>query len=277
MSDTLRPMGFLPSADGYVGHELYSAARPGLLAMPGYVCQPTLAIRDQRSVSSCVGVSTATALRDRLLIQGSEVVEFSPWWPYLGARLLGAARRGLTRDAARFMDDGCSPQDAMAYLDSAGYCAEKWWPYDSGLPSDEPPVEALRHAWDQRGRAKMRRIYSADDIRHALAAGHTITVAGPLDSAYQRYSGGVWQGVTGPVIGLHQRRIVAYLPSGDFVEAGSWSEEHGVSYAEATDGLAPSHSAVGGFVRVSADAYDDAREIYAFEWAADPSELAEGA
>jgi hypothetical protein len=169
-------------------------------------------------------------------------------------------------------DDGSSPEDAAAWLVAYGYVAEQWWP-PGGLASDEPPIEALRHAWDQRGRLKQHRIYGADEIRRALANGLTVTVAGPVDDAYLRYKGGVWPGNSGPVRGNHQRRVAAYCANGDMIEAGSWgTTEYGISYAEASGGSAPEHDALGGFVRVSADAYDDMLEAHAIDWVANPSE-----
>lgn len=269
--ETLRPMGYLESSPGFAGMDGPYAAVSSPSGMPAAVFQKTGAIVDQGALSSCVGVSFATAIRDRLTLQGSEPCDFSGLWVYAGARIQGAARRGRTRETALLFDDGSSPEDAAAWLVSYGYVAEQWWPY-GGLASDEPPVEALRHAWDQRGRMKQHRIETPDEIRRALANGLTVVVAGPVDGAYLRYAGGVWPGNAGAIAGNHQRRIVGYCANGDFIEAGSWGTEYGISYAEASGGSAPEHDAPGGFVRVSGDAYDDMLEAHAIDWAANPSE-----
>ena len=134
--------------------------------LPDAVELPRVPVFDQAE-SSCVARALVGAAWIRARVQGSVETVFSWRWPWWYGR----------RDPE--VDSGMSFEAAIAALDERGWCADSWYPDDGG-----PPLEAARHAYDQRGLVALRPLAGPYDLRVAIASGYPV-IAGFLS----RYGG----------------------------------------------------------------------------------------
>lgn len=213
--DTRRPTGLILEPDhGYDGPMVL-----GLHASaPASRQQPTGPVRSQRW-SDCVGCSLADAIYDHGVIQGIE----KPWYPS-ASWIYYQARREAGREA---YDEGSQPSKALDAIRKYGVCDEKYLPYGSLDPLDQPSLEAMRHAYDQRGRIRLRTISTMpDELRVALAQDVCVCLAIQVDASFESLaSRGPWI-QTGPTLGYHAIRCVGYEPAG-LVVKNSWGEDWG--------------------------------------------------
>ena len=194
----------------------------------------------------CTANAIGAALRDRQILQGTVAPKLlSRRRLYLLSRLYEIAVRlgigGTTAEMVRgaldavaagravLLDDGAVPEYVMIVANDLGICAEEWWPY-TGSPLDTSgPLEAERHAYDQRGKLKLHPWHAAEEAKIALyglngKGGAPCTVGGYIDQAYEQTPSGLWV-YSGAPVGGHMREIIGWDDAiGGFIEASTWPD-----------------------------------------------------
>ena len=169
----------------------------------------------EQSGPSCVGEATARAWHLRARIQG----EPAPCYPDALA-VYALARAAEFIDASRPLEDsGAFPRCALQAVSECGVVARGTWQDPTRLR--RPDWAALRASADRRV-VRYARLWTAQDARSALAAGHPVLVGIDCDESFLDYSGGVWAGMTGPAVGGHAVAAVGYR-AGAIRIVNSWS------------------------------------------------------
>jgi hypothetical protein len=174
-------------------------------------------IYDQGPTQSCTGWATARAWHLRAQIQGDK----SARHPSALALYALARCAEVALPDATLTDEGTYPRLVLQAADALGVCPLETWS-DLARVNDRPDWESLREGIDRR-RVRYARINGAHDVRVALAAGHPVTIGIDVDAAFEEWTGGVWPGPTGPVLGGHDVCAVAYDSRGIRI-INSWSE-----------------------------------------------------
>ena len=183
MTAPARRVGWLRSPPGT---GLSRDARPHLGAgpvPPSSDLRHLLEVVDQGLLQSCVGNSTADALRACQVAQGAAN-------PPLPSRLaIYWMARALAGDQAT--DSGAFIHLAFQALNKYGYPPETEWPYtDQGTKwQQQPPLAAFEGGFAQRAPTDYRRIMSEgqdriDDVKRALGMGHVVVFGTQVSEAF---------------------------------------------------------------------------------------------
>lgn len=166
--------GFLPETHhDPLGH--------GELPLPGgkggvtYYKQKTHpSLLDQQNTETCVANAVAGALRE--LAGGDELP--SRAWIYRYGRELGGRRE---------LNTGMRFSEAVAAIGRWGVPAERWWEFVpkeiNEDPSFEGPLEATKHAFDQRHELQMHPLWP-DQIASAVIDGYRVVTAFEVDERF---------------------------------------------------------------------------------------------
>lgn len=270
--------GFRPDPAGYphdgAALALYALAVNTTL---GCLSRASSVVLFQGQAGSCVAHAEEEAFFDRALCQRIEK-------PRRGSRLWTyRIAREAERDGAENRDDGSRPMLAVEARRVRGVCAEDFWPYSDARVFDAPPLEAMQHAYDQRGTGTAHRCSDDPaqrerDIRGSIDADFPVIVGLLVDAAFESYTGGLWTS-TGPALGGHMLEVVGYDTDGVWVR-NSWGETWGCAppdwpTAWVDDAGAPSSKPSGGFGHIAwADIRnpDVCSDAYAIQWTASYSE-----
>lgn len=183
-------------------------------------------IRDQGATSSCVGHAVARAWHLRARVQGDARVE------HPSALDVYAVARVHESPGAPLVDAGSIVRDALQALDALGACPESAWPFDADLVNSIPPWDARRSAADRRS-VRYARLFGADAVRRAIAAGHPVVLGCAVDQAFMDLRAhSTWPGLRGESLGGHATCIVGYEP-GALLLCNSWGEswsDHGLGW-----------------------------------------------
>ena len=208
-------------------------ATPHVTALIGVVGPPPVEvdassllteIPDQGPTNSCVGQALATSIYLHAKSADRPINRPSAAAIYALARLGDGARHPLP-------DTGSRPTIAMVEAQSNGLVADARWPLRVDTVLDVPPLDVFEHALE----AKLDAYYripsgpgASQMIKLAIAMGCYPIFAMPVDEAYERYDGsGVYQGVTGPVLGGHMQCFAGYYAD-SFIVSNSWSDHWGI-------------------------------------------------
>lgn len=161
---------------------------------------------------TCVGESTARAWNLRALIQGAR----NALYPDPNAIFALANAVELGDPKLPIEDNGAIPRCALQAVKENGVLPRGLW-------SDRltrPDWATITNMADRRV-IKYARCANAYQARQALAAGFPVKNGGPIDRAYTKWTTGVYPGLTGPILGRHDRCLIGY-GSGWFLEINSW-------------------------------------------------------
>lgn len=227
----LFPHGLVLGDPAYMAHGTLASAGKiiGQMEMPPTFEQPHGDIFHQTD-EDCFAVSTATSIRDKMLLQGIKSPEMpSPRWIYWYGRWPDVT-----------IDAGTSPERGIGAVQSYGYCEDKYFKYSDHTVFDPPTDEAKQHATDQGDKLKVHVAISDYEMKYGLYVRRsTCHIGSMIDDAFEQLPGGeVWT-MKGPVIGAHEFRIIGW---DDFRQAWrimnswlNWSDGgYGwISYAQA--------------------------------------------
>ncbi len=181
-----------------------------------------VSVHDQGPTETCVWFATAQAVHIWLKSQGLADEWISTLFGYWNT----------LQQQGQIVDAGCQPRIALQVLSQAGFCAEKFWPFDPTQVLQQPPPDAYTAANDNKTTAGSYYLIDSSgsqkiqDIKTAIAAGYPVIYGSPVDQMYENYTGGVMSVPNGTPLGGHQRCLVAY--TADYVqEVNSWGPNWG--------------------------------------------------
>ena len=249
-----QPKGWVQDSQMFAAGLPYVGDSPVITAatssLPRKFIQPNRGTEVLQLREDCVAMALPTAMRDRMIWQGTvNPIMPSRKWLYLMTRVrdLGLADwrspktleevfTGIANGSIVLPDDGCRPEDALEILNTVGYPKEEHWPYNGA--EEMPPLAAMQHAFDQRGKVKVHACYSIEDVKLAIFHMLGVTDAGVVDKAYEQrpVPGVVWR-FGGTSVGGHMRRLVGWDDDlGALVEGGSWGDgDRLIAYEDAAD------------------------------------------
>jgi hypothetical protein len=178
-------------------------------------------MRDQTTLSSCVGNTWMRALRLACLRAGIPCPELSPLFAYFLARLQHGGER---EDVGTYLRSGGQA------LKKFGACSEEAWPFEETKVNVQPSLRGLHDAHDRKKLSGYYRIDSSDpdDVRRAIAAGHPVVAGWQVTQGFVDWNGmGVIGKQRGAKVGGHAMPVVAYAADGTFKLANSWSDNWG--------------------------------------------------
>ena len=181
-------------------------------------------IRDQSITNSCVWQAM---LQQHWIAQGvqgtSPRKKLSVLYGYWNTR----KRTGFEK-----ADRGCLPREAWKAAAAMGFPEEKMWPFDPGNVNAKPDFDAIAAAIDQRWVKGYYNIYGMQgrklEVMQAISQGHPVVLGTVIDSAFDKFRGGVHDtlGIPTGFIGRHMMCAVAYDEEGLWV-VNSWGENWG--------------------------------------------------
>lgn len=175
-----------------------------------------VSVLDQGGTNSCVGYSTAQALRVGLALDGIfQPEQPSPYAIYYWAR---AETRSQNSDAGTFI------RDAARGLQKFGFPPESKWPSKPTNINKGPDVSAYRAAHDKRGLRGYYRIAMGDlnSMRLALAAGKPFVFGITISSSFTDNKGPNTIDIdSGRILGGHAMCCIGYDPD-RFLIVNSW-------------------------------------------------------
>lgn len=179
-----------------------------------------IAVVYDQSGQTCVGESTARAWNLRAILQGNPGAIYpDPEAIYALAYALELGDPNLPIN-----DDGAVPRCALEAVDDCGVVARGAW---AGMRRVRPAWRTMRASVDRR-RIRYARLSTALEARQALAAGYPVKDGGDVDESYAEWTTGIYPGLTGPVLGGHDRCLIGYGP-GYFLEINSWGPDDAVN------------------------------------------------
>lgn len=231
--------GHLPDHARIVEHDLLHtplAALPGLVSLQHVAASPVTEMQyehllaennddvpDQLGTSSCVGNAFSTSVFLRAIILGRPILRPSRKAIYDIARLIDSPHQ-------KMVDQGSRPYAACMGMQQYGLTTEARWPLIETLIDTDPPEDVFQHAIDAQVGSYYRIAPGtgcADGIEMALRSGYLPAFAMPVDQAYEDYDGsGIYQGVTGAVLGGHMQCVVGFGP-GYLLVCNSWNRTWG--------------------------------------------------
>lgn len=179
-------------------------------------------IYDQLATSSCTGWASTRVWHMRTRLQGDMSA------PYPSAYdNYSKGRAGLSGSPnAPLIDDGCALRFNMLALAKLGVVPlDKW--NDPARVNERVDWELLREASDTRG-VQYARVRGAEEIRRAIANGHPVAVGFRVDTSFEDYRGGVWDGPKGADRGGHATALIGFK-SGAIRGCNSWNTSWGES------------------------------------------------
>jgi hypothetical protein len=211
-----------------------SVAAPPTAYDPGVKSQPVVQLFDD-----CVPRTAAKILRKRIVLQHPKTTrDLMPWPSELSARwgywnwldsinMLGVTTQGT--DPYKFLD----------LMNDRGWCAEEWMPYlvDGGAPAIDstmgPPLDALSHAYDQRGKIHAHILLSPVETRVAIAGDLGVGIPFACDERIVSQEGiphdpdYVWDFAEGsPIKGWHMIEPESYDERGVLCQ-NTWGADFG--------------------------------------------------
>lgn len=142
-------------------------------------------IIDQLALGSCTANSAAQIIHAAMVTAGLDPSTpfFSRLFVYFMARLEAGDQ------AVDAGSQNCTVIDAVCRM---GFCPESVWPYDIAKFAQQPPMEAVWAAFDQRGKVDVNyhRIDTVSGpalltvMKQALTAGYLFNFAGPVTNAF---------------------------------------------------------------------------------------------
>lgn len=199
-----RPLGYLPDpplAPRVGGRGIMRLTDP---APPKYdALLPLLGTPfDQGSTSSCVAQAAAKCIEVSTRLAGAPIIP--------SRRAIYAMGRVRGGDIAfRLSDVGTIPSAAVTAMDDWGVLAETEWPWNENV--NEPlPWDIIQAATSARVMGWEKLDATEGSVKHALASGYPVMFAMPVDEAYENYSGGVYERLSGPELGGHMQTLVGY-------------------------------------------------------------------
>jgi len=214
----IRGLGYLPDPpderdqdlDALLGSALASSPPP----VSGDVSDPRVGPKDQDLTNSCPGQGAALGIRLAYLAAGLECPDLSALDAYYKSRAEWGGQR---------LDQGSYCRSTIKAIQHAGIADESSWPFNPANVNRRPSWAAARSAFDRRGVRGYYRLYSADDVRRAIAARHPVYGGWDVDRAFMEYDGtGVIDVPTGEILGGHAFVIQRYFADGTFEKLGSW-------------------------------------------------------
>lgn len=180
--------------------------------------------------SDCVPRSCVKAKRRRIILQRTPERRFE-----LGPPALSSSRWAYWQwleSIGRLGDSeaGTQPYTFVALLNQRGWCAEQYMPYlneDGSAPGVDidaaPPISAIQHAHDQKGKLKAHFAETNNALRLALSQSLTACVAIAVNQRFVDNSGGtngipadpsyVWNFNSDPgsrIVGWHMMEVESY-------------------------------------------------------------------
>lgn len=147
--------------------------------------------------NSCTGWGTARGWHLRARIQGDMKV------PFPSAPLIYT--NGVIADSADpeapLNDFGCYPRLTLLGCKELGVVPLESW-NDPFQDLTRPDWGILRKSADMRG-VTFARVYGLDEMKQALASGFPLVVGFKVDTSFEDYRGGIWDGVKGQLQGRH--------------------------------------------------------------------------
>lgn len=197
----LYPHGLVLGDDLYVGHGTLASAGKIIsqMEMPPKFEQPHGDLFYQ-SDEDCYAVSTATAIRDKMLLQGLKPVMPSPRWFYWYGRWPNVT-----------VNAGTNPESGNGAAIAYGYCADSHFKYTEHGVFDPPTDEAKQNATDQGDKLRIHLALSLYEIKYGLYVRRsTCHIGSAIDDAFERLPGGeVWT-AKGPMVGAHEFRVIGW-------------------------------------------------------------------
>lgn len=174
---------------------------------------------DQKRTSSCFAQAAAVCIQVCLRMRGTMDTP-SRRAIYAMGQVMGGS------DAFDLRDEGTVPMLGVRAMEKWGICSETFWPWDDKLINEPVPWDVVKDAAEFVVTGWEKLPLDKESIKIAIASGYPVMFGMPVDQAYEEYESGIYQGVTGPVLGGHMQTIVAY--DGDvFQVLNSWSERFG--------------------------------------------------
>lgn len=189
--------------------------------LPTWVTVPRPADFDDQREASCVARALRRAIRIAGMRQGLNL-DPSALAPYVIGRQLEHP------DLDVLPDNGSLPYRALEALRQWGVISRSRWP-DSSDPTSPVPQDVLE-AGSLSLLSGVYRVFASgadrlQQIRQALANGHSVTFAMPVEQAFEDGPGqGCYLGMTGTSKGSHMMLIVGYGP-GYFLVDNSWGPD----------------------------------------------------
>lgn len=175
--------------------------------------------KDQGQTNSCTGQAVALSIRLAYLAAGRDCPDLSALDAYYKSRAEWGAQR---------MDQGSYCRSTIKAVQHAGIAAESDWPFAASRVNTRPSWAAARSAFDRRGIRGYYRLYTADDVRRAIASGVPAYGGWDVDRAFMEYSGsGAIDVPRGEIIGGHALTLESFAPDGTFGVLNSWGEAWG--------------------------------------------------
>ena len=195
-------------------------------------------IIDQGQLGSCTCNSTAQIIHAAMVASGLDPSTefFSRLYAYFMARL------EVGNQATDSGSENCTVIDACCRI---GFCKESVWPYDVSKFTQQPPMEAVWAAFDQRGKVDVNyhRIdtVSGDALltvmKQALTAGYLFNFGTPVTKAFCSGQSGTTPDAPAlpptdgqTIAGGHSMAVCGYDDTADvpfFKVVNSWGTEFG--------------------------------------------------
>lgn len=134
--------------------------------IPDTFAIPTVSVRDQGDLGSCVGFGIGGNLSSILVTEEW----FSPTWIYNGARFI---------DGSLNEDCGVYPRDGFEWIRSKGCLKEHFWPYSDVLDKTPPPSKFNPEAAKYPIIDYYRVTGGTHAICEAIAQGHCVSIGTP--------------------------------------------------------------------------------------------------
>lgn len=184
---------------------------------------------NQKSLSSCVGNSTADSIEILNSLEGRPHVELSRLFPWTLARNMMDDNRDGRGDID--IDKGTYIRLAFDVIRSVGICPEADWPYDLTKWNRLPSLKAMRTATGHKIKSFYRISGSGDDrcadVLEALRSGHPVVFGTKIESAFTKLRTEGPVGIPSSSIGGHAMVCVGYVSGKGFIVKNSWGNSWG--------------------------------------------------
>jgi len=156
-NDEKKGNGFIPEADP---QPPMSGDLLGFEPFADNSSLPTTPVLDQGQASTCLPHAFVEGMLIRMLVQGTVCPRlYSILFLYYFGR------------SDPKIDSGMQFSNAISTFATRGLPSEEHWPYDSGEVYKSPPIEAIQHAYDQRGLIKAHPLNGSTDAMRSLCSG----------------------------------------------------------------------------------------------------------
>jgi hypothetical protein len=218
--------GYVPPPDTHEGTPLSVAlkrlavnyAPPPPAYDPGVSSEPVVQVYDD-----CVPVTVAKSMRKRIVLQRPRASRDGMAWPEKLSSRWGYWQWLESQGKLGVETTGTNPYAYVDLLNERGWCGEQWMPYvvDGATPpiseAAGPPLEAMQHARDQRGRLKTHTLSDTIETRIAMANDLAVCLAFACDQRIVSADGipndpdYVWDFDTGSsIVGWHMIEAESY-------------------------------------------------------------------